>query len=144
MPSLPTEDLARRLDGIVAFLPLFGSPGFDFGHWVTSRPDEPDVLIFPYFALSVTAEKFVKATYAFGWVVSDFDWQTWAETTEAAELHDGGNVLENASPEQLAKLLTWQIRLDRFSEGSLSRSFSSGLLPNILRRAKAIRVGLKI
>jgi uncharacterized protein DUF6508 len=141
MPSLPTEDLARRLDGIVAFLPLFGSPGFDFGHWVTSRPDEPDVLIFPYFMLSVTAEKFVKATYAFGWVVSDFDWQTWAETAEAVDLCENQSALGNASPEQLAKLLTWQIRVDRFVEGSLSKSFGSGMLTNILRRAQAIRVG---
>jgi hypothetical protein len=94
MPWLPADNLARRLDGIVAFLPLFESPGFKFGHWVTSRPEEPDTLIFPYFSFSDAASKFVEAAYAFGWVLSDFDWGGWAETPEAAELYESRNALD--------------------------------------------------
>ena len=139
MPPPRTGDLACRLDAIVAFLPLFEAPDFEFGRWETSRSDEPTILISPYFSFSDTARQFVQAAYDCNWVLSNFDWQAWAE---AAELRDDRDALENASPEQLAMLLTWQIRNDRFSEGALSGSFSSGLLLGILRRAKAIRVGL--
>jgi hypothetical protein len=66
-PILP-DNLLDRLDGIIAFLPWFETPDFKFGHWLASRPEEPDTLIFPYFSFSDTASKFVQAAYAFGWV----------------------------------------------------------------------------
>jgi hypothetical protein len=64
-PILP-DNLLDRLDGIIAFLPWFETLDFKFGHWVASRPEEPDTLIFPYFSFSHTASKFVQAAYAFG------------------------------------------------------------------------------
>jgi hypothetical protein len=131
--------LIHRLDSIVAFLPLFESPDFKFGHWVTSRPEEPEALIFPHFSLSGTARKFVQTAYDCGWVLSDFDWGSWAETAEAVDLCESRSALDNASPEQLSKLLTCQIRADRFVDGALSKSIDSGELTNILSRAQTIR-----
>ena len=85
----------------------------------------------------------MQAAYDCGWVLSDFDWGSWAETAEATVLYEDRSALKNASPEQLAKLLTWQIRNDRFSEGSLSKSFDSGLLVGILGRAEAMRAEIQ-
>jgi hypothetical protein len=82
------------------------------------------------------ANKFVQTAYDCGWVLSDFDWGSWAETAEAVELCENQSALNSASPEHLAKLLTWQIRIERFVDGALSKSFDSGVLTNILRRAQ--------
>ena len=134
----PSDNFLYRPDGIIAFLPLFESHDFEFGHWKTPQSDEPDVLIPPYFSFSDTATNFVQAAYNYGWVLSDFDWQSWATTAEANALREDRSALETASPKKLAKLLTMLIRGDRFSEGTLLDAFNSGLLTNILRRARAM------
>jgi hypothetical protein len=44
----------------------------------------------------------------------------------------------NASPEQLAKLITAVVRADRFCEGYLHGAFESGLLVGVVRRARQL------
>jgi Family of unknown function (DUF6508) len=83
----------------------------------------------------------MQAAYDGGWVLSDFDWQAWAETADANVLREDRSALETTSPAQLAKLLTMLIRGDRFSEGTLSNAFNPGLLTNILRRARVMEAG---
>jgi hypothetical protein len=73
-----------------------------------------------------------------GWVERDFDWGTWMGTPEALNLRDAPASLVNATPAQLAHLLTVVIRQDRFAEGSLVASYESGLLTGILRRAAVL------
>src|SRR6202051_4777683 len=92
-----STNFIRRLDSIVAFLPFFESPDFEFGRWETPRSEKPNVLISPYFSLSDTASKFVQAVYDSGWV------DTWAESAEARELTENEVGLQSATSEQLAK-----------------------------------------
>ena len=42
--------------------------------------------------------------------------------------------MASASPEQLAHLLTRLVRQDRFSDGTLARAYTDGLLTRIVRR----------
>ena len=127
-----------KLRGIVAFLRRFQAPGFKFGHWTQPPSDRPGVMILPHFSLSDVARSFKQTAHKLGWVVRDFDWGTWMQTPEAQSLRDDDQVFAQATPEQLARLLTVCIRQDRFCEGALESAFESGLLTRILERADAI------
>jgi hypothetical protein len=128
----------EKLRGIVAFLPSFQASGFKFGHWTEPQSEQPGVTILPYFSLSEVAGSFEQKAYDLGWVILDFDWGSWKETSEAKSLRDDAQILAHATPEQLARLLTVCIRQDRFCEGALENAFESGLLTRILERAAVI------
>jgi len=136
--SQSPDQLVERLRGIVAFLPSFKVSGFKFGHWTQPSSDQLGVMMLPYFSLSEVAASFEQAAYDLGWIMHDFNWGTWKQTPEAMSLRDDPRALEQATPEQLARLLTTCIRQDRFCEGALEAAFASGLLTRILERAAAI------
>ena len=77
--------------------------------------------------------------YAEGWVMAGFDWPSWTGTPEALGLRDDPEVLKQATPVQLAKLLTVLIRQERFVNGALASAYDSGLLTAVLRRAEELR-----
>jgi len=77
----------------------------------------------------------IEHCYEQGWILSGFDWPTWSQTDEAAELQHDPQSLRQASSFQLAKLLTFLIRQDRFVEGALETARRSGLLSRVLERA---------
>jgi len=130
--------LLERLRRLASFLPAFESTAFEFGKWNNPKSTDKDAFTLPFFVLSETANAFVKEAYDLGWVERDFDWGTWMGTPEALNLRDTPASLVNATPAQLAHLLTVVIRQDRFAEGSLVASYESGLLTGILRRAAVL------
>ena len=132
------ERLAEKLRGIVAFLPSFQAPDFKFGYWTKPPSDQSGVMMLPYFSLSEVAGSFEQKAYDLGWIMPDFDWGAWKQTAEAISLRDDDQALAQATPEQLARLLTVCIRQDRFCEGALEGAFESGLLTRILERAAII------
>ena len=79
--------------------------------------------------------------YQTGWILEDFDWATWAQSTEGQLIANDRAVLANAYPEQLAKLLTALVRQNRFVEGALSDAYETGLLLAIAKRAQTLCVG---
>ena len=46
--------------------------------------------------------------------------------------------MREATPEQLARVLTVVVRAERFNEGAMAGAVQSGLLPRLLRRAAAL------
>lgn len=135
--ELPEEGMAARLHerlaALAVFLPAFRAAEFNLGHWEGESRREGTITM-PYFVLSDQATSFVDAAYRLGRVLTDFNWPAWKETPEAKRLRDDPAVLANATPEQLARLLTVCIRQDRFVEGALESAFKSGLLTRILER----------
>lgn len=127
-----------RLRGIVAFLPCFEAPGFEFGHWESRQHSVNSFLHY-----SDAAEKFIRAAYRLAWIVPGFNWNEWMDTVESKALREDAAVLARATPEQLAKLLTAYVRGDRFCEGALLQAFESGLLVRVLRRAEVILAGIE-
>ncbi len=125
--------LRERLAALAAFLPAFRAAEFNFGHWEGESRREGAITL-PYFVLSDQATSFVDAAYRLGQVLTDFNWPAWKETPEAKRLRDDPAVLANATPEQLAWLLTVCIRQERFVEGALESAFKSGLLTRIHER----------
>jgi hypothetical protein len=136
--SQTPAQLVEKLRGIVAFLPSFQTPDFKFGHWTKPPSDQPGVMILPYFSLSEMAWSFEQKAYDLGWVMPDFDWGARKQTPEAISLRDDDQASAQATPDQLARLLTVCIRQDRFCEGTLEGAFESGLLTRILERAAVL------
>src|SRR5207237_8269437 len=80
--------------------------------------------------------------YELGRGIGDFDWREWIASPEGRQLYSSRQALANASPEQVAKLLTALVRQERFSEGALGEAHKSGLLSALLERVAAIAVGV--
>ena len=123
--------LKDRLDALAEFIPRFESSDFQFGQMVI----EPGIM--PYYSFSDDALSFIQVCTDMKWV-QPFDWGEWKETSEAAQLRDEPGALEDATPEQLERLLTVLIRQERFVDGVLDSAFESGLLVGILNRAAAL------
>ena len=138
MENHPETSLEKRLSALAAFLPQFEQPDFTFGDWSRPVTVEPGVMVMSYYTYSATVDAFVEMVYESGWIVVDLDWPTWQNSAEATELQREPDKLAQATPEQLAKLLTVLVRRDRFVEGSLVGAYESGLLTGIVRRASSL------
>lgn len=135
----PTENLPNeeRLAGLAAFLPVFTAPDFKFGYW------EPQIYSTGHFHFSREASSFVKTAYNLGWVRPDINWGEWQHTEEVEILRTDREELAEATPEQLAKLLTLYIRGERFCDGALESAFESRLLVGIFKRADTLLSEIK-
>lgn len=141
MAEAETLTERARLEALAAFLPLFDSADFVFGHWEHPPPEPDGTLRFPYFVLSPAAEVFFAEVGRGGWVIMGFDWMTWIGTEEGSALRAGSDALATATPLQLARLLTALVRGERFGEGTLAAAYERGLLRRIVGRAAALANG---
>jgi len=119
-------------------LPVLEAPDFEAGRWHDSEHRPDGAWTMPWYELSPAAEEVLRAVGESGLMLTGFDWPTWAKTPEAKALHGDRAALAQATPDQLAKLLTALIREDRFNEGALGDSFESGIMRAIARRAKVL------
>lgn len=123
---------------IAAFAPLLAAPDFVAGEWaeVTRSPD--GVLSLPWFRLSETASAFVAAISTED-VASHYlavkDAEARASLTRLAQ---DSAAMADASVEQLGWVLTYQMRSERFVEGSLAQAFDTGLMRAIATRAAVL------
>jgi len=128
---------ADRLRPLAELVPVLESPTADFGRWEVPPPRD-GVRSLGWFEFGPAGEAFLAAVAKGGWVTAGFDWRTWLDGDEAADLQRRPDALESATVEQLARLLTAIVRSDRFVEGSIAGAFESGLLTRIARRADAL------
>jgi hypothetical protein len=133
-----TPDLRQRLRILADTLPTLEAPDFVAGRWHDSERRDNDVWTMPWFELGPMGLAFLRAVGEAGFMRIGFAWPDWIATPEAIALRTDREALAQATPEQLAKLLTMLIREDRFNEGALEHSFESGLIVSIARRAKVL------
>ena len=126
-----------RVEALAAALPIVEAPDFEAGRWHDSEKRD-GVWSMPWYELSPAAEAFLRAVAESGLMLNGFDWPSWTKTPEAKALHGDRAALAQATPDQLAMLLTALIRQDRFNEGALGDSFESGIMTAIARRAKVL------
>jgi hypothetical protein len=132
------KKLINRLAQLAKFCTVFEKDSFQFGKWCGGGQDASGMYQDRYFQLSAGGKRFFEHCYAKGWIRQDFDWSEWSESPEFSSLIEKPENLENASPDQLSKLLTLLFRQDRFDEGTLAHANDTGLLLAILRRAKGL------
>ena len=134
------QPAAPRLDNLAAFLPAFETPDLVFATMEGGREDESGANTMPWSRLAEHAARFVDTAYEDGWVSPEVDWTAWIETEEARRLYDDRVAIEEATVQQLQKLLTTVIRQDRFVTGALAGAFESGLLTAVVRRVEQLRL----
>ena len=130
-------DLAERLRTLADLVRVLEAPDADFGYWDTG-PAADGTEHLPWWVPGATEEAFRAGVGRGGWVIAGFDWMRWLETDDGRRMRDDQNAVAEASPDQLAMLLTAIIRSDRFVEGSVAGAFESGLLSRIARRAAVL------
>lgn len=123
------------LRAIARFLPEFERADFSPTHISAPKMLGPRLFEVPSVVLSPAVLEFVNTAYEAGWVLKGFNWQEWKETGEGGRLCSDPRLIADATPHQLARLLTVSIRQDRFSEGSLTTDFDRGHILAIVRRA---------
>jgi hypothetical protein len=128
----------KPLRGLAAFLPVLTDPYFSFGTWQDCFQLAQGHWMMPFFDFSTGAKRFFDATYDLGWVDLAFDWTAWSKTDEAQSLLADHRLIKTATPDQLRRLLTMSVRMDRYCEGSLAGDFESGLHIAIILRACAL------
>ncbi|MGB6082509.1 MAG: DUF6508 domain-containing protein [Xanthobacteraceae bacterium] len=132
-------DTTAMLQALAAFGPELRAPDATAGKWSDQKGSGTvdDPLTMPYFESSELLDRFMNMTYEVGWV-QDFDWMEWSREPEAKLLMRDSEVLSDATIEQLINVITTLVRADRFSEGTLARSFESGTLRALAERAQAL------
>lgn len=130
--------MTADLQALAAFLPILRQREFTAGQAPGGDKIEPGVFRIPFDSYDPIVDSFVETAYSHAWVLKDFDWPTWAQSAQARSLRDDEDAMGNATPEQLARLLTVCIRQDRFVEGVLMEAFDSGLIVRIAERAAAL------
>jgi hypothetical protein len=118
------KDLNVRLESLAAFLPAFRTTDFDFylDDGSTDGYSETAVAFFK----AINDNDFHRA----------FDYLSWSDTAEFEALVNDASVLSQASPEDLAKLLTTFMRLERFGVRMMANWLETGLMTRILERAE--------
>ena len=123
---------------VVAFLPIFGSPGFTWGQFEGGERRSDGAVTMPYFALSEAAGRFHRVLYERGFV-RRFDWPRWQD--QAARYVEDPAAVEDADLETLCRLLTTHLRKDRFCDGHMAEMHRRGHLLAILRRLTDLMPG---
>ncbi|GAA3254398.1 hypothetical protein GCM10020258_12110 [Sphingomonas yabuuchiae] len=123
------------LRNIAAFAPILAAPDFVTGAWTEPRRSAEGVITMAWFDLSEPASAFVAAIATED--VSAHYRKPVDEEARAALMHmaEHPSAIADASIDQIAWILTFQLRADRFSEGALARAFETGLMRAIAERA---------
>jgi hypothetical protein len=124
------DDLRRRIDAIIRFLPAFEATGAPHGEWQFEEG------VMPFLVTSEAVNEFVEALYENGWV-EPFDWGAWQDT--AARYVESPDMVAQADVDTIRKLLTTHARNDRFCEGHLIAMIESGHIAACLRRLRELR-----
>ena len=134
MKQTPTQDTIpeigkSQLDAVLKSLPVLAAPGYKFGKWIKEEGH------FPWFLYSADVIAFIHALYEND-IIIQFSWMQWEEgrryLVEPASIQEADLLT-------LRKLLTANVRRDRFCEGHLAGVLENGHIVAILRRLKEIR-----
>lgn len=126
------------LQAVAAYLPLMTAPGFRFTDGTPPfEQTSPGHFEMHGYTYDPQVGCLLDTLLTLNWVHS-FDWPEWMQTPEAQSLKDDPQVLAQATPEQLARLMTIFARQERFSDGAMLGFWDSGLLLGILRRASEL------
>jgi hypothetical protein len=126
------DDARARLRRLADLLPAIEAEGF-----VPATFEAPGGQT-PYPRYAQELDELHRLVYADDWIRSDLGWPTWMATSEAKALLEDPTAMRDATPEQLARVLTVIVRLERFSDGAMAGAVQSGLVPRLLRRAAVL------
>jgi hypothetical protein len=131
-PGAGPDPWADRLRILAPFATAVRAPDFAFGAWQAATQLASGAWTMPYHELADDGRALIAACGA--WIQVGFDWSRWAQTDEAKRLFEDPSAVRDATPQQIAWILTLLIRAERFSEGQLDWAWRSGLFERLLDR----------
>lgn len=128
----------NQITSLTSFIDSFEDPAFQFSvNWPAVK-DSDGYWVSGHTVINPVGRAFVKALIDNGWGIVNFDWGTFVNSSEYQELMMVPNGFNQATPEQIAKVITSILRSDRFSPGWLDNSVNDGTVLRILQRLKMI------
>lgn len=126
-----------QTNGILEFLPIFQGDGFVFS---TAHPAvQRDGYLTPvHNELSQTAIDFVQTLYESGAIDPTFMDKTLLSDDRSYQLRNDVDAINSASLFELGHVLTFLTRAERFTPGTITSAYNSGLLIQILKRLSVI------
>jgi len=125
---------ATGIDRILSFLPMLEQRGAKLYRIDPQQnPLEPCIY-------SNEMNGFLQALHDEGVILLSFNWGVWLE--EANEYVNDEDLLRHADLLTIQKLLTTQVRAERFNSGNLAELIDNGHLVDILRRLAVLRAGM--
>lgn len=102
-----------------------------FGEIVTTHPDGTPCL--PYSRNAAIVEETAGFLTQKNLQAAGFDWRGWETGRQAVQAGDS-SALANCTAQECLQYLTLLVRAERFTEGTLARAFSHGLMQALLRQ----------
>ena len=122
---------------ILKFLSIFQMEGFVFS--VVHPPIERDGYWTPaHDELSKTASDFIRVLYKSGAVSPQFMDKTVVSDDRSYQLRNSNEALASASLFEVAHVLTFLTRAERFTPGTITTAYDSGLITRTLKRLSVI------
>ncbi len=118
-----------QLDAVLKFLPVLDAPGYRFGEWIREEGH------FPWFLYTADVIAFIGALSEND-IIIQFSWMQWEEGRRYLEEPES---IQEANLLTLRKLLTANVRRERFCDGHLAGVLENGHIVAILPRLKEIR-----
>jgi len=100
------------------------------GQWSGGEPDAHGSIQMPYVTYAPAVERLLRAIYERK-VIVNFDWPAWQEDAQRFLAPD---LVAIASLEEVRRLLTLHVRMERFVEGHLAEMISDGHITLLLKR----------
>ena len=130
-------DPRAALTALANHLPVLTRPELVFGIATPARSAGEGVIEVGYFTLGPEAVALTEDVYAYGWV-RDFDWMSWSLTGEGHRMLQDPAALEDASDDDLARVLTVCMREAYWGAEALNDRFRAGVLTRVIERAAAL------
>lgn len=127
----------QKLQFLLKYLPRSNATQTAPSKIIPAKKIKSGVIVMGTEILSKNAEDFLTGAYNYGWV-QDFDWPTWSQSEDAKALFEDPDALASATIEDITKVITTILRIDRQAGGRLADSFRSGLIARIALRAERL------
>ena len=138
--KLGPEGRRKRLAALARYVDALTRPGFEFGTEPDVTPLGEGVFAINDGRMDVEATSFMEDVYAADWI-EEFDWTSWGYSEEGKIFLTNAGAIAHATDDQIARILTWFIRKDRFCSGTLLGAFKDGHLTALAQRAGALLNG---
>jgi hypothetical protein len=123
-------------EGLAELLRRIGDHEGAFGEIVTHNPDGTSCL--PWSRNAPIIDETVRFLLDKHLQVPGFDWGGWEAGRLAIQRCDQA-ALATCTDQECLQYLTLLVRAERFTEGTLARSFDNGLMQTLLRRLSQLR-----
>jgi hypothetical protein len=124
----------QRIDELLAYLPVLERPGRPFiEKWEDGEEQGDGTFVIPFPVYPADVEEFFGKAAQPWWC--DYKY----EPGEAGRMLQDGNLVRNASLDQVKTMLTYCVRGERFCSGFWVGLLESGKVVELLRRLKEIR-----